>query len=182
MTDTLKDFDTTAKAAGLNFLLIGGHAVNAYGVERTTVDLDFLVLSNDLQKWKSALLSNGWLISYEFPHFIQFKPPDPHGFRVDLMLVDAETFAKLYKDSSEVSYGPCRLRIPSLLHLLALKLHALKNTDRQKIGKDYSDILALIHTHKLDIHSQELQTILKKYAPPIIHQRLLRDTSSDKSD
>ena len=36
-----------SKARGLPFLIIGGHAVNAYGYSRFTKDLDILVQATD---------------------------------------------------------------------------------------------------------------------------------------
>ncbi len=50
-----------AAAAGLEFLLIGGHAVNARGYLRTTLDYDFLLASRDLREGHRALLGKDYL-------------------------------------------------------------------------------------------------------------------------
>ena len=44
-----------AEQLGLKYLVIGGHAVNAYGEPRTTVDVDFLVCKDDRQSWITLL-------------------------------------------------------------------------------------------------------------------------------
>lgn len=49
-----------AQSAGREFLLIGGHAVNARGYERTTLDFDFLIPSADLDDWKAILSGLGY--------------------------------------------------------------------------------------------------------------------------
>ena len=175
MRDTYHTVLQIAESAGLELLLIGGHAVNALGYERTTLDLDFMVIADDMEKWKSALSLQGFLLLREAHAFIQFASPDTDGFRVDLMLVDASTFSKIASASQWVLYGDTSVRVPCVLHLIALKLHALKNPAREKLGKDYGDIKALILRHAINIHSAEFQGILDRYATPAIRSKLMRD-------
>ena len=40
-----------AEQLGLKYLVIGGHAVNAYATVRATVDVDLLVCRDDVEKW-----------------------------------------------------------------------------------------------------------------------------------
>jgi hypothetical protein len=164
-----------AQAAGREFLLIGGHAVNARGYERTTLDFDFLIPAADLGDWKVILSGLGYHPIHEVKAFAQFEPVGGGGFRIDLMLVDAETFAKLLSGSEERAYGGCVLRVAGVLHLIALKLHATRTWDRAVQGKDYYDILNLIRINRLDTDSPEFQEILNRYATPSIRERLLSD-------
>lgn len=165
-----------ADAAGLNFLLIGGHAVNARGYERTTVDIDFLIAGHDLRHWHDLLTQAGYqLITKGIRAFAQFEPKDGEDFPVDLMLVDDETFAKLMAGSELCDYGRRRVRVIGGLHLIALKLHALRSEHRQALGRDYLDILTLIRLNQVDIHSIEFEEIVARYGTPNIRERIRRD-------
>lgn len=167
-----------ATAAGLDFLLIGGHAVNAHGFIRTTTDFDFLLASRDLRVWSEVLKAAGYtLVAPERPitSFAQFKPREDGGFRVDLMLVNDATFAKLLAGSEWREFGHRRVRLIGALHLIALRLHALREAHRVEAGVDYMDVAQLIRLKHIDIASDEFQEILNRYATPAIRERLLRD-------
>ena len=40
--------------AGVEFLMIGGHAVNHYGYSRATLDVDFMIAASDAAVVRSA--------------------------------------------------------------------------------------------------------------------------------
>lgn len=167
-----------AAAADLDFLLIGGHAMNARGYERTTLDFDFLIAGRSLRGWSELLDSNGYqLLRPEggIKAFAQFEPCEGEGFRVDLMLVDDETFAKLLAGSEWLDYGRRRVRVIGVLHLIALKLHAMHTESRVVMGKDYTDILALVRRNNIDIASAEFEELLIRYATESIRKRLRND-------
>lgn len=167
-----------AHAAGLDFLLIGGHAVNVHGFIRTTTDFDFLLAGRDLRAWSEILAAADYrLIAPEraIQAFAQFEPRDPGGLRVDLMLVDDETFTKLHSGSSWLEFGRRRVRVIGVLHLIALKLHALQSPHRVAAGVDYLDVLQLIRLKQIDIAGAEFEQMLDRYASPVIRQRLQRD-------
>lgn len=167
-----------ADAAGCDFLLIGGHAVNAHGFIRTTTDFDFLLASRDLLSWSEVLKKAGYqLVAPERPiqAFAQFQPRAAGGFRVDLMLVNDATFAKLLAGSEWHEFGHRRVRVIGALHLIALKLHALREAHRVEAGVDFLDVTQLIRLKHIDIASEEFQEILNRYATPTIRERLLRD-------
>lgn len=165
-----------AAAEGCDFILIGGHAVNARGYSRTTLDIDFLIAGRDLQIWSQILDRAGYrVITENIKAFAQFEPREGEGFRVDLMLVDDPTFAKLLAGSELRDYGRRRVRVAGVLHLIALKLHALQSEDRVALGKDYLDILNLVRLNHVDIHSEEFEGVLQRYGTPTIITRLRED-------
>lgn len=170
--------DETARA-GLEFLLIGGHAVNAHGYTRTTVDLDFLIASTDLARWKEILAAANYEAIHEVEAFAQFQAVGGEDYRVDLMLVDGPTFSKLLAGSEWVNYGQRRIRVAGALHLIALKLHACRTYSRSVQGKDFYDILQLIRLKRIDPAAEDFQEILNRYATPAIRERLLRDLGAD---
>ncbi len=175
MTTIFQTATRAAQADGREFILIGGHAVNAHGYARTTLDFDFLIPAVDLGAWKDLLAGLGYQPIRETKAFAQFEPVGGGGFRVDLMLVNDATFAKLMAGSEIRSYGGCEIRVAGVLHLIALKLHATRTWDRAVQGKDYYDIFNLIRINHINPGSPEFQTILDRYATPSIKERLLSD-------
>ena len=173
MADTFHDVVRIADEENLSFLLIGGNAVIALGIERTTLDVDVLIKADDLDAWKSRLGAFGYHIARQTKSFAQFLPVAQEGLRLDLMLVDTQTFEKLERASQNVEFGHRIVRVPTPLHLIALKLHALKNPHRAALGKDLADILALAERYNLDYFSPEFETVLNRYASPSIRKQLL---------
>ena len=56
------------------------------------------------------------------------------------------------------------LPVPKPLNLIALKLHAMRNLERFKKGKDLPDILNLISICQIDTDSREFTEVLNRYA------------------
>lgn len=83
----------------------------------------------------------------------------------DLMLANDETFRNIRSESRCRDVGNDRtLAIPSALHLIAMKLHALRNPRRVERGTDLQDVRHLIKTARLDISSPAFSAILDRYA------------------
>lgn len=150
----------------LPLLVIGGHAVNAYGYSRTTLDVDFLIAVESFSKWRPAFESIGYVWKGQTENFARLDPPvtDPPSFPIDVMFVSSETFAKLHAEKLELDFGAARLPAPKPIHLVALKLHAMKNPERLKKGKDLPDILNLISICEIDTTGEEFASILERYA------------------
>ena len=167
--DTMNLFEAVAEALerqGLDVLVIGGHAVNAYGYTRTTVDVDFLVAVDRFREWRAVFESAGYRWVGQTETFARMDAPvtDPPSLPVDVMMVSPETFSKLSADRQLLDFGGTRLPVPNPLNLIALKLHAMRNPERFKKGKDLSDILNLISICQIDTKGREFQATLDRYA------------------
>lgn len=157
--------DEKAKASDLDYLIIGGHAVNAHGYFRTTLDVDLLVSEEQLADWKELLANLGFVWGHQSPAFVQYaEPPDSDLFPVDLMVVNAATFSKLNAKAVSRSFGDTLARVPRCLDLIALKLHALRSADRASDGKDLQDVVALARLGGLQLSDPEFSAIIEKHA------------------
>src|SRR5580765_7442002 len=120
-----------SKNTNLAFLIIGGHAVIAHGYPRNTVDLDFLVRKADRIAWLEELVKLGYVARHEHDNFIQFG--STRGLiDVDLMLVNDATFNAMQAAAKPTDFGGISAKVPSLEHLIALKLHVLKQDLRHR--------------------------------------------------
>lgn len=76
-----------------------------------------------------------------------------------------------------MSYRNLAPELAKPLHLIALKLPAMKNPGRLRQGKDLLDILNLVSLCKIEIEGQEFQDILYRYANEEIKNLVLRSIS-----
>lgn len=166
MSDIFAEVGEAAKREGLRVLVIGGHAVNAYGYVRTTLDADFLVCLDDFAAWRKAFESLGYRCQEQTEAFAKLRPPEtePPSLPVDVMLVSRDTFLKLSDGERELEFGPTRLNVPQPLYLIALKLHAMKNDQRRRLGKDLPDILQIIQLCEIDPAGIDFRRIVDRYA------------------
>ena len=138
-------------------LLIGGFAVNYYKASRNTNDIDFLICVDNVEKAAEILRSYGYQPVKSGKPFRQFRHPDLRFMAVDLVLVDSETFDGIIEESIEATIAGEQFRIPSLDHLIALKLHAIKSNSLLRELKDLPDIISLIKIHKVDTKSEKFR-------------------------
>ncbi len=163
----------------LRFLVIGGLAVNHYGYSRETGDLDFFISQADRASWMKLLKDFGYENHNDGGNFIQYDPPAQNAWPVDLMLVQEKTFAPILAASREADLFGIQTRVPSLEHLLALKLHALKNTRMSRFLKDFLDVEYLIRLNRLDIKSKNIRDLFEKYGTPDLYEKISRSLASD---
>ena len=157
-----------AALSGLPFLIIGGNAVIAYGYPRRTIDVDLLVREVDRRAWDALLLSLGFRQHQIARSFHMYNPTESGCPPVDLMLVNESTFKKLSEGAMEVEFEGALAHMPSLVHLIALKLHALRSGAEHRYPRDLSDVATLIQINKVDLASADYAEILERYATPTI--------------
>jgi hypothetical protein len=167
-----------AEVEGLESVLVGGNAVNLYAYRRTTFDVDLLVRESDLQRWLTFFEQRGYRVFHRTENFIRlhFANDPAKALPVDLMLADEETFYKIRAESRRCDVGQgVQLAIPTPLHLIAMKLHALKSPGRIERGADFQDVIHLIKIAKIDIQSREFTEVIDRYATETTRAKLLAE-------
>jgi hypothetical protein len=165
--------DAQAKQRALEYLLIGGHAVNYYCEPRATLDVDLLVRKAEQLRWAEFLKNEGFTLKHDGGNFLQFSPPYGVEWRLDLMLVNDQTFEKLKAGSRGVELLGIRTLLPKPEHLIALKLHALKHGHSERFEKDFGDVISLLRAAKLDARSELFRTLNEQFGSPDIYERIL---------
>lgn len=172
----------TAEAEGLETVLVGGNAINLHSYLRTTFDVDLLVREADSERWLTYFQRRGFAPVHRTANFIRLRfAADPTGaLPVDLLLADAHTFATIQGASQRCDIGNgLSLAIPSALHLIAMKLHALRSPHRLENGVDLQDVKYLIKTANIDTSSKEFNDITERYATDAIRARILRELEDE---
>jgi hypothetical protein len=161
------------KEPALPFLVIGGYAVAAHGHTRATFDVDFLASAEDREEWRQRLLNGGFRLVSETSAFAQFSPPDQSP-SLDLMFVAKNTFDQFWAASEQREFGTSTASVPALDHLLALKLHVLKQGLNHRTFKDAEDVEMLARRNKLDLNEERYEKLFLKYGTREIYETIKR--------
>jgi hypothetical protein len=161
---------TTLHKAEVPFLVIGGHAVVLLGHFRNTFDLDILLPESHLEIARDAFSLLGYHQYFKTTAFLQLTAP-PGLPPLDLMVVDQTTFERLDRFAEERIFDGERIKIPSAVHLVALKLHATRDVTRQSSEIDWEDIVGVLRAAKQNIDDPEFRAIVERYGgPEAIHE------------
>lgn len=166
----LKTLSEYSKNENLSFLLIGGHAVNALGYARQTSDLDMLIKRSDREAFTEKILSLDYVKFQDHEVFLRFKPDTLDNWPIDLMLVEDSVFQSLHDGAKEVEFSGADVLVPSPKHMIALKLHALKEKQEHREARDILDVIELLRLHTLD--DDELRLMCEKYGRIDLYERL----------
>jgi len=135
----------------VNYAIIGGFAVGALGIPRSTIDLDFLVPVDSLHKVEAIMLALGYRKAFTSENASQYVSPSPEMGEVDFlhafrpisikMLAEAETLPVFGKEA--------RVKVLKAEDIIALKIQSINNNPA-RLAKDNSDIEELMKSRKLD--------------------------------
>jgi hypothetical protein len=179
MTQLLRAIVDEATAARLPFLVIGGTAVNALGHARLTLDLDLMIPRRDVELWSALLERIGYRRIPEQIAFAQFSPPFEGMWPVDLMLVNDSTFQKASAAACDKVIDGIPVKVPAVLDLIAMKLHALRYGKPDREAKDLTDIYELVQFHGIDVTSDLFRTVCDKYGTTQLYERIQRALANE---
>jgi hypothetical protein len=153
------------EGAGVPFLVIGGHAVILHGHLRNTFDLDLLIADSKLDATRRVLIDLGYRTFFETDAFLQLQAPENLP-PLDLMMVDDQTFGRIDVTAQQKVLDGQQIRIPDPLRLIALKLHATRDTTRRGTETDWQDVAGLLSATNRSLEEPELRMIISQYGGP----------------
>lgn len=173
--EILRTISLYSDAQGMLFLLIGDHAVNAYGVQRHTGDIDLIVKRSQRKAWEDLFSKIRYQSEQSDDRFIRYRPDTIAAWPIDLMLVDDETFNKLFTDARSIDLGVIAVKVASPQHLVTLKLHALKTYQEHRYAKDYNDVIYLLRHSCPQLRDDALRELCLRYADAALYDTLAKD-------
>lgn len=153
-------------------VLIGGFAINHYRVSRSTGDIDFLITKEDFERMAHLLEKAGYKRLALQENFAQLESSKVSLLDVDFVFVDKDTLDRVSKEGQAMTIAGQTFTVPSLLHLIALKLHAIKNDPKNRLIKDFPDIINLIKINEIDFRNEEFKTLCHKYSNQEIYDKI----------
>ncbi len=157
--------------ASVKTIMIGGHAVNHYGVSRATQDIDFMIATTDEGTARRVMQEAGFTNISAHENVLFFNRPGS-PLRVDFLKVDQETMDKLLENSKEVDYLQShRVLVPQLNDLLGMKLFALSHGGAKREAKDFWDIVKLVIENRVEVETT-LKELCQQFGTDEIYVRL----------
>lgn len=148
------------KRENIDYAVIGGIALIAMGHQRTTADLDFLLLADSFDKVEKYFLSHGYKCIEKNEHASNFVSENPILGRVDILIartaLSQEMFGRTIQRKFSDEVGVMNVACPE--DMIGLKLHAAKNNEKRYF-KDMADIQELFQLFGKKMN----YTLLEKY-------------------
>ena len=139
---------STFEAEGIRYALIGGFAMGAWGVARTTVDMDFLIHKSDLPAVHKILTGMGYECRYQTENVSQFVSPLKIFGEIDLLHAFREiSVGMLHRaENRRIFNETMTIKVLKVEDLIGLKVQAIANDPSRK-HMDMADIESLMETY-----------------------------------
>ena len=135
---------------GAPYAVIGGVALVAYGLPRTTLDLDFIVESSIQDELIRFLESRGYETLHRSRGYSNHRHPDLVWGNLDFVYVSGETSQELFAAcTTRKGPGNFQIPVPKPEHLAAMKVIAMKNDPSREL-QDMADIRFLLNLPGVD--------------------------------
>ena len=160
----------------IDFALVGGFALQAVGITRTTRDIDLLILSENSPAIKDLMLKHGYELLHESEDVMNFASKKFELGKVDFLLARRKYSVEMLRRAEERSVfgGKFKIKVLKIEDQIGLKVQASSN-DPERLYQDMADIQNLIKDNyaRLDMQivreyfllfdrEKELDNILKE--------------------
>jgi len=130
--------------AQVRHALMGGFALGMWGIHRATVDIDFLVHRDDLDKVRSIMSEMGYECTYHTENVSQYISSQSVFGEVDFIHAFREASLGMLEraEEKEIFSGELKIRVLIPEDLIGLKVQAIANDEARK-ASELADIEAL---------------------------------------
>jgi hypothetical protein len=171
MQSVLRLLAAISEETNIPILLIGGYALQAYGVSRQTVDVDVLVSDAHAGAVHTALQGAGYAEVARSEIFVRYRHPSIVLADVDVLFADGDTAKRMSERAMHYVSGEATYLVPALSHLVAMKLHAIRSNP-QREPRDFADIVELVRANPGRLGQDELRDLCAKYGPVGVWEKL----------
>ena len=147
--------------------------MNYYKVSRHTADVDFLISEEDFPKVRDLLEKAGYRLKIFEKIFTRFISDDFHLMDVDFLFVDGNTLSQIVQEGEKIQIIGKEFIVPSLEHLIALKLHAIRFNPKNRGYRDLPDIIDLIRINKINAKTERFKNLCLKYGTRELYDKIL---------
>jgi predicted nucleotidyltransferase component of viral defense system len=159
---------------GISPVLVGGFAVNHYKVSRHTADVDFLITDQDFEKIIDLLKDAGYRLNTKQELCARLSTPDQeYLIDIDFIFSDKETIDQLVKQGEKTNLYGQEFIVPSLNHLLAMKIHSIKQNPGRRQNRDLMDVVDLTDKNNIEINGKEFKELCLKFGSKNVYNKIL---------
>ena len=166
---------TAFKKEGVQYALMGGFALGAWGVPRATVDIDFLVNRDDMEKVHKIMTGMGYECRYQTENVSQYVSQLKVFGEVDFLHAFREASLEMIQRASETEVfgGSLKVKVLRPEDLIGLKLQAIKNNPSRE-RTDMADIESLLAVHKDNLDWLLIEKYFKIFEMEDLYNKLHR--------
>ena len=146
------------------YALMGGLALGAWGIPRATVDIDFLVHRDDMQKVHNIMIELGYERHYHTENVSQYVSPLKAFGEVDFLHAFREISVGMLKraEDKKIFNGALTIKVLKIEDLIGLKIQAIAN-DEKREAIDLPDIKSLISLYNTEIDWSKIEEYFKLF-------------------
>ena len=154
------------------FAVIGALGIAAWGVGRTTFDVDIVTHFEAQEGLVAFLESQGYRTDHRSSGYSNHVHQDSELGRIDVVYVRGDTAQEIFNGvTTREGPGRRRIPVPRMEHLAAMKIFATKNNPL-RVLQDLDDIRRILDLP--DVDEAEIQAYFKKYGLEDLLERLDR--------
>lgn len=173
----LKQISQICGRLGITPVLIGGWAMNFLGVPRQTLDVDLMLSVKEAKRLQEQLERLGYSEVFRNQVFVRLHSNE--ALEIDILLSDADTLARVRDNGKAFHEHGAEFMVPSPEHLVAMKLHAMKNQLSERISRDLPDVVALLSMADIKPNSEKFNKLCGRYGTEKI-RNLIMDAVDEK--
>jgi hypothetical protein len=169
----------TLANSGVPLLMTGQHARIAHGCEREIAsnEIECAISADDEARMSEHFARNEWNIVYRTPFFSKFRLLSTGTPVIKVLFLDATTFGRMLAESTEHTFESIAMRVPSLMHLVAMVLQGIKHEPLRE-AEDLPEIVAILRANLAYWKADELEAACKRFGPKGIYPRLKQGLAS----
>jgi predicted nucleotidyltransferase len=135
---------TRFRDAGIEYALIGGLAMAAHGIQRSTLDMDFIILLSDMDAVDGVMAELSYKLAFRSQNVSHYQSADPRYGRIDVLHAFRDASKRMVQRAKVFPVTPySSLPVVSLEDLIGLKVQAAFN-DPTRNESDWSDIREIV--------------------------------------
>ena len=141
-----KEVTSQLDEADVRYALIGGFAMALRGVQRATVDLDFILMLEDLDRAESILSEAGYRRAFQSENVSHYLAEDSELGRIDILHAFRGPTLSMLERADRIDTGEGgSLPVVHVEDIIGLKIQATVNDPGRKT-RDYADIRMMLET------------------------------------
>ena len=164
--ETVEDICADFRERKIQFGIIGGLALALHGIQRTTSDIDFLILLEETDIAGEVLVQKGYQCVFQNKHVSHYENPDTLLSRLDILHAAKPASRTLLKQLVYIKFlGRDVVPVVSIEGLIGLKVQAFTNDSERMLG-DLADIKLLCESAASDekvLNWKEIESYLSLF-------------------
>lgn len=132
--------------AGIRYAVIGGFAMTLHGIQRATIDLDFILMLEDLERTDGILRKAGYRRAFRSENVSHYLGESAALGRIDILHAFRGPSLSMLARAKRIPVTPqASLPVVAVEDLIGLKVQAARN-DALRRASDWTDIRLLVES------------------------------------